>query len=96
MLGPEIVEGDLVRPSTLEPALKGAEQLYLLAPRNPRLSAMEASLIGVSDWQVEQIVGSAEAFVAGEVAEVTDVVEHLTGHRPRSFATFARQLRAAA
>jgi hypothetical protein len=41
-------------------------------------------------------VGSAEAFVAGEVAEVTDVVVRLTGHRPRSFAAFARELRAAA
>jgi hypothetical protein len=41
-------------------------------------------------------VGSAEAFVAGEVAEVTDVVVSLTGHRPRSFAAFARELRAAA
>lgn len=41
-------------------------------------------------------VGSAEAFVAGEVAEVTDVVVRLAGHRPRSFAAFARELRAAA
>jgi uncharacterized protein YbjT (DUF2867 family) len=51
---------------------------------------------GITDWQVDQMVGSAEAFVAGEVTEVTDVVAHLTGHRPRSFAAFARELRAAA
>jgi uncharacterized protein YbjT (DUF2867 family) len=162
MLEPEIVEGDLVRPSTPNPALKGAERLIvsqgvLPAPmgtgryafidcsdvatvaaavltldshdehanlasgeqvlsvddvaahlsnafdrairyRNVPVEAMHAVLCarGVSDWQVEQIVGSAEAFVAGEVAEVTDVVARLTGHRPRSFAAFARELRAAA
>jgi hypothetical protein len=50
---------------------------------------------GVADWQVEKMVGSAEAFVAGVVAEVTDVVARLTGHHPRSIAAFARELRAA-
>jgi uncharacterized protein YbjT (DUF2867 family) len=66
--------------------------------RNVPVEAMRTMLRarGVSNWQVEQMVGSAEAFVAGEVAEVTDVVGRLTGHRPRSFAAFARELGAAA
>jgi (4-alkanoyl-5-oxo-2,5-dihydrofuran-3-yl)methyl phosphate reductase len=51
---------------------------------------------GVADWQVEQILGSAEAFAAGEVAQVTQVVARLTGRRPRTFAAFAHDLVAAA
>jgi uncharacterized protein YbjT (DUF2867 family) len=47
---------------------------------------------GISDWQIEQMRGSAEAFAAGEVAEVTDVVVRLTGRPPRSFAQFAHDL----
>jgi hypothetical protein len=51
---------------------------------------------GVSDWQIEQMRGSAEAFAAGEVTEVTDVVARLTGRPPRTFAAFAHDLMAAA
>lgn len=47
---------------------------------------------GISDWQIEQMQRSAEAFAAGEVAEVTDVVVRLTGRPPRSFAQFAHDL----
>jgi NTP pyrophosphatase (non-canonical NTP hydrolase) len=45
---------------------------------------------GVPDWQIDQMVGSAQAFAAGEVAEVTDVVARLTGRPPHTFAQFAQ------
>ena len=48
-----------------------------------------------SDWQIEQMLGSAEAFAAGEVAEVTEVVARHAGRPPRTFAQFAQDLVAA-
>jgi NADH dehydrogenase len=39
---------------------------------------------------------SAEAFAAGEVAQVTDMVARLTGRPPRTFVEFAHDLVAAA
>jgi hypothetical protein len=47
ILGPdvELVEGDLERPNTLDAALQGAEQVYLLTPPHPRLAAMEVGVI---------------------------------------------------
>jgi hypothetical protein len=50
---------------------------------------------GVSGWQIEQTRGSAEAFAAGEAAEVTDLVARLVGRPPRTFAAFAHDLVAA-
>jgi hypothetical protein len=47
---------------------------------------------GVPDCQIEQMVGSALAFAAREVAEVMDVVARLTGRPPRTFAEFAKDL----
>jgi uncharacterized protein YbjT (DUF2867 family) len=67
---------------------------YLDVPIQAARAALRAQ--GLSDWQIEQMRGSAEAFAAGEVAEVTDVVARLTGRRPRSFAAFAHDLVAAA
>jgi uncharacterized protein YbjT (DUF2867 family) len=47
---------------------------------------------GVSDWQIEQLLAPAEAFAAGEVGQVTEVVARLTGRPPRTFAEFAHDL----
>ncbi len=65
--------------------------------RDVPIEAARAALRGqgVSGWEIEQMRGSAEAFAAGEVAEVTDVVARLTGSAPRTFAQFARDLVAA-
>lgn len=46
---------------------------------------------GHPDWEIEGWVTSYLAIAAGELAPVTDVVERLTGHPPRSV---AEQLRA--
>jgi hypothetical protein len=51
---------------------------------------------GLFDWPIEPTRGSAEAFAAGEVTEVTDVVARRTGRPPRTFAAFAHDLVAAA
>jgi len=51
---------------------------------------------GVFAWQIQQMLGSAEAFAAGEVAQVTDMVARVTGRPPRTFAEFAHDLVAAA
>lgn len=50
---------------------------------------------GVREWQIAQAQGSAQALAAGEVADVTNVVERLTGRPPRTFAEFAENLVAA-
>jgi uncharacterized protein YbjT (DUF2867 family) len=66
---------------------------YVDVPIEDARAALHAQ--GVPDWQIEQMVGSALAFAAGEVADVTDVVARLTGRPPRTFAEFAKDLVAA-
>lgn len=67
---------------------------YVDLPVEAARAALRAQ--GVSDWQIQQLLGSAEAFAAGEVAQVTEVVARLTGRPPRTFADFAHELVAAA
>lgn len=45
---------------------------------------------GTPEWTIEQMEGSVRTLAAGETAEVTDVVAHLIGRPPRTFAQFAR------
>jgi hypothetical protein len=45
---------------------------------------------GRPDWEIEGWVTSYLAIAAGELASVTDVVERLTGHPPRSVAEHLR------
>jgi hypothetical protein len=74
-------------------------QLELAATcEDPAERAARAALRarGESAWRIEQILGSAEAFAAGEVAQVTDMVARLTGRPPRTFVEFAHDLVAAA
>lgn len=45
---------------------------------------------GALDWEIEQMKGSIQTLAAGETAEVTNVVAHLTGRPPHMFAQFAQ------
>ena len=45
---------------------------------------------GSPEWMVADMLASIETFAAGEVDEVTDVVERVAGRSPRTFAMFAR------
>jgi uncharacterized protein YbjT (DUF2867 family) len=61
---------------------------YLDVPIEVARAAFRAQ--GLDSWLIEQMDGSTRAFAAGEVAEVTDVVAHLTGRPPHTFARFAQ------
>ena len=45
---------------------------------------------GSPEWMIADMLASIETFAAGEIDEVTDVVERVAGRSPRTFATFAR------
>jgi uncharacterized protein YbjT (DUF2867 family) len=45
---------------------------------------------GRPDWEIEGWVSSYLAIAAGELATVSDVVERLAGHRPRTLAQYLR------
>jgi NAD(P)H dehydrogenase (quinone) len=90
--GPQALSPDDVA-AHLSTALGGTIR-YRDVPIEAARAALRAQ--GVPDWQIEQLLGSAEAFAAGEVAEVTDVVARLTGRPPCTFAAFAHDLVAAA
>jgi len=46
--------------------------------------------LGSPEWMVADMLASIETLAAGEVDEVTDVVEQVAGRSPRTFAMFAR------
>jgi uncharacterized protein YbjT (DUF2867 family) len=62
---------------------------YVDIPVQDAVASLRAQ--GVAGWLIEQMLGSALTFAAGEVAEVTDTVARLTGRPPRAFADFARE-----
>jgi uncharacterized protein YbjT (DUF2867 family) len=45
---------------------------------------------GLPGWMVDDMLASIETLAAGDVDEVTDVVERVAGRSPRTFAMFAR------
>lgn len=45
---------------------------------------------GSPEWMIAEMLASIETFAAGEIDEVTDVVERVAGRSPRTFAMFAR------
>jgi uncharacterized protein YbjT (DUF2867 family) len=45
---------------------------------------------GAPDWQVDAWISTYTAIAAGELDVVTDTVQALTGHAPRSLADFVR------
>ncbi|HKA10224.1 MAG TPA: SDR family oxidoreductase [Candidatus Dormibacteraeota bacterium] len=45
---------------------------------------------GSPEWMVADMLASIETLAAGEVDQVTDVVERVAGRPPRTFAVFAR------
>jgi NAD(P)H dehydrogenase (quinone) len=53
------------------------------------------SSYGAPDWQVDAWVSTYTAIASGEVADVTDDIEQLTGHQAMSLAELVRKGRAA-